>query len=454
MSRPLRIALALAGLLALAPLGLWAAHLGTDSPAPGLRLDGEPLERVDALGARADAWEETPLEIEAEGAFHGPSRRALGARLDRAATRRRVLRLGRTGDPLTDVRDLSAAFMGRVDLAWTVRVEPGEAAAFVEGLAHEIDRPPRPGEVDARGGLVQLSADGARLERDEAERLIVAALREGRRAISLPVTTLPSGVGEAAAAPVQRAPDPVMVARYATSFSPRERDRSHNLDVAARALDGALIPPRGRLSFNDQVGARSRDAGYREAHVILDGEMVDGLGGGVCQVASTLHAAAFLAGLDVVEHVPHSRPSAYIPMGLDATVVWPNVDLVLANPFDFPLTVRAWAADGRMVVELFGRDRPRRVEWEREVLETEPWGDRYVEDETVPEGEERVSQRPIRGFLVLRSRTLHGPGGVRLEERRLRYPPTDRIVRVAPGTLDPLTGRPRAAGPAVPANPF
>ncbi|HBQ18791.1 MAG TPA: hypothetical protein DEF51_49255, partial [Myxococcales bacterium] len=145
----------------------------------------------------------------------------------------------------------------------------------------------------------------------------VRALEAGRLAVSLPVTVLPSGVGEAALPPVPAARRPVLIARYATDYTPRERDRSHTLAVAARALDGATVPPMGQLSFNDQVGARSRDAGYREAHVIVDGEMVDGLGGGVCQVASTLHAAAFLGGLDVIDHVPHSRPSAYIPMGLD-----------------------------------------------------------------------------------------------------------------------------------------
>ncbi|MEQ8456598.1 MAG: VanW family protein [Sandaracinaceae bacterium] len=454
MSRPLQLGLGCAALLLLSPFAAWATHLAVDGPAPGLRLGGEPLGEMSAIDARAERWDGAELRVEADGTFHGRARRALGAQVDRAATRRRIAGYGRSGDPLSDLRALATAFMGRADLDWTVRVDPAPAAAFVESLAHEVDRPARPAELDGRGGVARLSADGARLDREAAAAELVRALEAGRLAVSLPVTVLPSGVGEAALPPVPAARRPVLIARYATDYTPRERDRSHNLAVAARALDGATVAPHGQLSFNDQVGARSRDAGYREAHVIVDGEMVDGLGGGVCQVASTLHAAAFLGGLDVIDHVPHSRPSAYIPMGLDATVVWPNVDLVLANPFPFPVTVRAWAEDGRMVVELFGRERPREVQWERRVIETEPWGDRYVEDAAISPGEQQISQRPIQGFLVLRSRTLRGPAGIRLEERRLRYPPTDRILRVAPGTLDPLTGEPRVDGPRLPPNPF
>ena len=95
------------------------------------------------------------------------------------------------------------------------------------------------------------------------------------------------------------------------------------------------------VSFNAIVGDRSEENGFQKSWEIFKGEMVEGVGGGTCQVASTFHAAAFFGGLDVLERLPHSRPSAYIPMGLDSTVVYPIVDLKLRNPHPFPVVVHA-----------------------------------------------------------------------------------------------------------------
>lgn len=448
--------------LAAVALAPWGAHLARGETPRGLRIDGAALAPSDAPGReirrRAGHWLSREVHVDADELVRRPTRAALGVTVDSDAVVARARRLGRTGNPLGDLPALLRAWSGHVDLPWPVAVDEARLRAFVDALGPEIDRPARPALVDPDGRLLELSADGARLDRDAAVATLRGALEGGRRTVHLQVTRIPSGVGDAALEPALH-PEarPVVIGRYSTELETRgsERDRAHNVATAAGFLDGATIAPHGRLSFNDRVGARSRERGYRLAHVIVDGEMVDGLGGGVCQVASTLHAAAFLAGLDVVDHTPHSRPSSYIPMGLDATVVWSSVNLVLANPHPFPITVRAWMRDGRMTVELFGRRRARRVTWDRRTLSTQGWSDRYVEDPEVPEGERRVTQRGIRGHVILRQRTIEDGSGVHLEETRLRYPPTDRIIRVAPGTLDPETGEPRAEPvAAVPPNPF
>ncbi|MCB9598310.1 MAG: VanW family protein [Sandaracinaceae bacterium] len=459
MSRTVRTALVALALCLASPLIPWGALLLSGRVPDGLRVAAEPIEPGrdvrEQLEARATRWEREEVAVDGGDAIRTPTRAALGTRVDVEAMLHRVRAYGRSGNPFTDLPALFAAWSGDVDLAWTIETDEDAVRSFVDDVAHQIDHPPQPARISERGRLLELSADGARLDREASTRDLLEALAAGRRSVRLPVERIPSGVGDDALPPLVPQPTaPVLVARYSTDYgtSGGERPRAHNVELAASFLDGARIPANGRLSFNTRVGERSVGRGYRIAHVILDGEMVDGLGGGVCQVASTLHAAAFLAGLDVVEHRPHSRPSAYIPMGLDATVVWPDVDLVLANPYPFPLDVRARGVDGQMVVELWGARRTATVEWHRQTLATEGWSDRYVEDATVPPGRERITQRPIRGFTILRERTIHDAGGVRIENRRLLYPPTDRIIRVAPGTLDPDTGAPIAS--TIPANPF
>jgi len=136
---------------------------------------------------------------------------------------------------------------------------------------------------------------------------------------------------------------PVVMASYETRYSAGS-GRGHNIERAASAFgDGVTIGRGQTFSFNEVVGPRDQPHGYWRAHVIVDGEMIDGDGGGVCQVSSTIHAAARMADLAIDERSPHSRPSTYIPVGLDATVSWPSKDLKIVNMLedDVVLDVRA-----------------------------------------------------------------------------------------------------------------
>src|SRR5260221_7960731 len=113
--------------------------------------------------------------------------------------------------------------------------------------------------------------------------------------------------------------------------------RTYNLRLAASKIDGTVLLPGETFDFNELVGPRDEANGYKVAPVIAEGELVDGIGGGTCQISGTLHGAAFFAGLDIVERYPHTRPSAYIKMGLDATVVLPSNHLPVKNSFHFPV---------------------------------------------------------------------------------------------------------------------
>src|SRR5262249_2603034 len=123
------------------------------------------------------------------------------------------------------------------------------------------------------------------------------------------------------------------------SLEPKEADRTFNLKVGATKVSGMVLLPGESFSFNDRVGPRTQENGFRYGGGITAGELVDVLGGGICQVSSTLYGASFFAGLEIVTHHPHSRPSSYVDMGLDATVVWPDVDLRLRNAYDFPVVL-------------------------------------------------------------------------------------------------------------------
>ncbi|MBZ0121404.1 MAG: VanW family protein, partial [Sandaracinaceae bacterium] len=162
------------------------------------------------------------------------------------------------------------------------------------------------------------------------------------------------------------------------------------------------------------------------------GRRVDGIGGGICQVAATLHAAALMGGLEILEHHPHTRNSSYIEPGLDAAVSWPAHDLRVRNPYEFSVRVRSSAYQGRLRIELMGARRAPRVEWSARVLSRTPRELERQLDPGLPVGTEDVIDEGEDGCVLERTRTIHWPEGARTERVELRYPTVSRLVRVGP----------------------
>lgn len=205
--------------------------------------------------------------------------------------------------------------------------------------------------------------------------------------------------------------------------------RAHNVELAAMRLSGAILRPGEALSFNARVGERSRDRGFRVAPVIRNGEIEDGMGGGVCQVSSTLHVAALHAGLEIVEHRTHSRPSTYVGEGLDATVSWGSIDYVVRNPYPYPVRIDAVAKDGALEVRVRGADAAR-FELAVERLRDLPFEESIVEDPGLPVGERRIEREGRDGAVV---RVVRTSADGRRDAYTRRYAASDAVVRVGTG---------------------
>lgn len=215
--------------------------------------------------------------------------------------------------------------------------------------------------------------------------------------------------------------------------SDKMKDRTYNLRLAASRLDGAVVMPGEIFDFNDVVGPRDEAHGYRVAPVIAQGELVDGLGGGTCQISGTLHGAAFFAGLDIVERYPHSRPSYYIKLGLDATVVYPTINFRFRNPFDFPIVLHETVSNGAARAEILGPERKHTVTYFRRIDEVLPFEEVERKTPKLPEGVRMLAQRGIPGFKTTSSRVVRdGAHAVRYKWSD-QYPPTAQIINVGSG---------------------
>ena len=117
--------------------------------------------------------------------------------------------------------------------------------------------------------------------------------------------------------------------------------RNTNLTLACQALNGVVLQPGQELSYNETLGQRTEAAGYQKAPAYSGTELVDSLGGGICQVSSTLYLCSLYAEMDIVDRVSHGYPANYMPVGLDATVSWGSPDLKISNPYSTPVKIVA-----------------------------------------------------------------------------------------------------------------
>lgn len=150
------------------------------------------------------------------------------------------------------------------------------------------------------------------------------------------------------------------LAKYTTYFDASLLNRSENIRLAALALDKKILAPDDVFSFNQSVGERTTEAGYKEAMIIEGNTFTPGLGGGICQVSSTLYNAITLAHLEVTERHRHSLPISYVPPGQDATVSYPVLDLKFKNTSGGYLLIRSLVQGNSITFELYGKSKTTR----------------------------------------------------------------------------------------------
>lgn len=227
---------------------------------------------------------------------------------------------------------------------------------------------------------------------------------------------------------------PSLLSSYTTRVDPPEGDRALNVALAAVALNGALLVPGETFSFNRFVGPRITERGYREAPVLVNGRFEVGVGGGVCQVSSTLYNAALLAGLTARARSPHSLPVWYVPLARDATVSYNAIDLQLHNPLPHPVAVRAVVDGDRLTVQVWGPSGGRVAPYRLRTVVEAAWKATVVtvEDLALESGVRLIEAPGNTGYesTLWRELPLYGPAVARERINRSSYPMRPAVLRV------------------------
>ena len=224
-------------------------------------------------------------------------------------------------------------------------------------------------------------------------------------------------------------PEIALIAKFATYYGDSSENRKHNIALAASAIDGVLLPPEEEFSFNDTVGARTEERGYKAAFVINDGAFVEGVGGGVCQVSGTLYNCALLADLAVTCVHPHSLPVSYVAPSFDAMVSsWS--DLRFVNTLSSPVTLKMTADGQYLRAEIYGVKGEFSVRRRSETLGEIPFETERLTDTSLAPGEERVEAAGKNGLRSEGWLEYFRDGALvrTLRIRRDTYLPQKRIV--------------------------
>lgn len=239
---------------------------------------------------------------------------------------------------------------------------------------------------------------------------------------------------------------PDQLSTFTTRFDESDRDRSTNLRIACQRINGKVLMPGETFSYNQTLGARTAAAGFKNGKVYEGGEVVDGIGGGICQISSTLYNAVIMANLQTVERRNHQFVTSYVGPGRDATVVYGAIDYKFKNTRKYPVRLKASAVNGIATVTIYGikEENEYTFKFETRTVDTIPLTTTYEEDATLPVGTEKVKRKGSNGIKTETyvTKTLNGKVVTRDLLSRDTYSAMSRIV---------IKGTKGEATPAAPA---
>jgi vancomycin resistance protein YoaR len=321
---------------------------------------------------------------------------------------------GKTGNIIKRMLNMRTLQKSGYDIPLTFKADMGVAVDYIGTIAGQLNRTTADSKFWYTGNgvfAVSPEVNGVKVDEAQLKTLIEASVRPegGFNAIEVPaavetaiVTTEKwSGIKE-------------KISGFTTSFNSGDVARSGNIKLAADTINGTILWPGEVFSMNQAVGPRTEEKGYGEAKIIVNGELVPGLAGGICQATTTVYNAALLANLAIVERHPHSLKVGYIEGSRDATISGSTLDLKFRNTTSAPIYIEAFTKTGTMTVNLYGtNDHPgQTVQIVSEVLYRISASTEYIYDSSLRSGAEIWKTKPSSGTKSRAYRQVYENGAL------------------------------------------
>ncbi|NLL06282.1 MAG: vanomycin resistance protein VanB [Clostridiaceae bacterium] len=344
-------------------------------------------------------------------------------------------RIGREGNFIHRLMTVYNVRGRNVNIALTSQFDRKKLRSILERIKTEIDQK----EVDAsaiyKNGEVTFNKEiiGKNIDVDKNMELIENILLEKKfSTIELIVDNIYPRIRYNDISVIEKA-----ISTFSTSFNSQKVDRSFNIKLACEKINNTVLLPGDSFSMDEALGPRSISNGYRNAPVIIKGKYLEGVGGGVCQVTTTLYVAVLKSKLEVLERRPHSLPLGYVDAGQDATISEGYIDFKFKNNKEYPVLISAQVSGNNITIRIIGikEDASQTVKLKSVVVkELPPEKEIIVHDNTIPIGEVIVEKTAITGRRVVVYRETYENNKL-IEREKISedtYQPVRGIIKVNP----------------------
>jgi vancomycin resistance protein YoaR len=336
-----------------------------------------------------------------------------------------------------------------------VRVDGPYADRYFKRLERTVAKPARSAdfEVTAAGKIAVVPhQNGRELDVSETSQALLAAALAGTPGARVAAVEIVPKTPSRTTAEAKAMGITGLVGGYTTEYG-GVANRIHNVQLVSRLIDQTLIAPGAQFSFNRTTGERTPEKGFLEAPVIINGELQNGLGGGVCQVSTTVFNAAYEAGLPIDSRTNHALYISHYPQGRDATVNYPDIDLRFRNDTKKWLLLRTFVGSASLTVNLYGTPTGRRVESETgSLVVTGGTPMKRISDPALEKGKTVIDQTgsPSRSTSVRRK--VYSPSGKLMYDATWysSYRGEYQVVRVGTKEKPKGAAKPKKKGGAEP----
>ena len=300
---------------------------------------------------------------------------------------------------------------------------------IVVDMKKVVEKPPRDASIKRVNGIFEITTETLGISIDEEE--LINKIEESIRTLNNDGVLVPVNyINPRVSAEELEAVNEV-IGEFSTTFDARVTGRSTNISIASTSINGVMLMPNEAFSFNNKTGPRGIKEGYQEAPVIVNGQLVPGVGGGICQVSTTLYNAVVRANLEVVKRQNHTLPVAYVPLGHDASVFYGYLDLEFVNNKLYPIYLESFSSGNKVYVKIYSTKTDEVViKLHSEVVETIEPKVEIKRDATLNIGESVVEKEAKKGFRVITYK-IYSKNGEEIKKEQISkdyYPPVHGLI--------------------------
>ncbi|GKU27155.1 VanW family protein [Clostridium folliculivorans] len=330
------------------------------------------------------------------------------------------------------------------------KYDDSKIKAFEQQIESKINKDPVDAKISISGGNINITDDqtGRKVNAEELDKLIKTNINgkiEQQTVVQAPIEEVKSKYPKSELAKIDG-----KISTFSTSFATSNEGRSANVTLASKFINAKLLMPGDTFSYNETVGERTTARGFGIGAIFKGDKVEDEVGGGICQVSTTLYRAAMRAGIKPTERHNHSMPASYSPVGLDATVYWGSLDYKFKNTYDFPVYIESYASNKTVYVNFYGSVSGmggKTYELFADTLDKYEPTISQVQDSSLAEGQTQWEKKPVTGYKV-KSYLITYQGGKEVSRENIAtdtYQKVNGVMKVGTKKATPPPAAPPAA---------